>query len=116
MLQQNSTRTQHPLDRAIGKGTGTVSLSAFAFLFSEIVQYHQSRVESISDLERRLEEAGYGVGVKLLELYTLRESAKNAKRETRIIGILQVRSAAARRAKARSAHSEARIAKHMREL
>lgn len=30
-----------------------VSLSAFAFLFSEMVQYFQSRVQNISDLESR---------------------------------------------------------------
>jgi hypothetical protein len=89
MLQQNPSRSQHPLDRPLTKGTAVVSLSAFSFLFSELVQYHQSRVESISDLERRLEESGYGVGIRLLELYTIRESAKNSKREVRIIGILQ---------------------------
>ena len=30
-----------------------VSLSAFAFLFSELVQYNQGKVENISDLEHR---------------------------------------------------------------
>lgn len=30
-----------------------VSQSAFALLFSEMIQYSQNRVESISDLERR---------------------------------------------------------------
>ena len=30
-----------------------VSLSAFAFLFSEIVQYSQTRVSNIGELERR---------------------------------------------------------------
>jgi hypothetical protein len=30
-----------------------VSLSAFALLFSEMIQYNQNRVESISDLERK---------------------------------------------------------------
>jgi hypothetical protein len=33
-----------------------VSLSAFAFLFSELVQYHQSRVSNINELERRRDE------------------------------------------------------------
>lgn len=31
-----------------------VSLSAFAFLFSELVQYNQGRVENIAELEHRL--------------------------------------------------------------
>ena len=47
---------------------GVVSLSAFAYLYSELVQYHQNRVASISELERRLETSGYGVGLKVLEL------------------------------------------------
>ncbi len=50
----------------------SVSLSAFALLYSEIVQYHQNRVASISELERRLESAGYGVGFKVLELLAYR--------------------------------------------
>ncbi|CAM9930446.1 unnamed protein product, partial [Heterosigma akashiwo] len=45
-----------------------VSLSAFSFLFSEMVQYNQNRVMSISDLEKRLEEVGYRVGLRVLEL------------------------------------------------
>ena len=49
-----------------------MSLSAFALLYSEIVQYHQNRVSSISELERRLESAGYGVGFKVLELLAYR--------------------------------------------
>ena len=30
-----------------------VSLSAFSFLFSELVQYNQNRVDSIHDLEKK---------------------------------------------------------------
>jgi hypothetical protein len=51
---------------------GLVSLSSFAYLYSELVQYHQSRVASISELERRLESSGYGVGLKVLELLAYR--------------------------------------------
>ncbi len=35
------------------RATRQVSLSAFAFLFSELVQYNQSRVSNINELERR---------------------------------------------------------------
>ena len=49
-----------------------VSLSAFAYIYSELVQYHQGRAASISELERRLESAGYGVGLKVLELVAFR--------------------------------------------
>lgn len=45
------------LDRSLIKPAGVakaeVSLSSFALLFSEIVQYNQNRVDSISDLERK---------------------------------------------------------------
>lgn len=50
----------------------SVSLSAFAYLYSELVQYHQNRVDSISELERRLESSGYGIGLKILELQAYR--------------------------------------------
>mmetsp|Transcript_8098 Transcript_8098/g.13408 ORF Transcript_8098/g.13408 Transcript_8098/m.13408 type:complete len:208 (-) Transcript_8098:191-814(-) len=84
------------LDRPLG-GRGTrsaesnVSQSAFAYLYSELVQYHQSRVASISELERRLESSGYGVGLKTLELLSYR--ARESKRETRLMNILQFVSA-----------------------
>lgn len=64
-----------------------VSLSAFAFLFSELVQYCQNRVESISDLEKKLEEAGYGIGQRLIELIGCRD--RLTKRETRLVNMLQ---------------------------
>jgi trafficking protein particle complex subunit 5 len=41
-------------DRNLNKTrTAEVSASAFAFLFSEVVQYTQKRVSGINDLERR---------------------------------------------------------------
>jgi hypothetical protein len=41
-------------DRNLNKTrTAEVSASAFAFLFSEMVQYTQKRVSGINDLERR---------------------------------------------------------------
>ncbi|EWM24637.1 Transport protein particle (TRAPP) component [Nannochloropsis gaditana] len=80
------------LDRPLatkGRGVGgsEVSLSAFSFLFSEMVQYYQNRVLSIADLERKLEEAGYGVGHRVLELLAFRE--KQYRREIKLIGVLQ---------------------------
>jgi hypothetical protein len=68
-----------------------VSLSAFAFLINEMVQYYQNRVTSIDALERKLEASGYAVGLRVLELYTLRE--KGAKRRTRLLQVLQFVSA-----------------------
>jgi len=74
-----------PIDR-VRSSEANVSLSAFAYMYSELVQYHQGRAASISELERRLESAGYGVGLKVLELVAYR--AKETKRETRLMSIL----------------------------
>ncbi|KAL9683105.1 hypothetical protein QQ045_014920 [Rhodiola kirilowii] len=74
------------LDKPLSKGKQEVSLSAFAFLFSELVQYNQTQVDNIGELERRLEDAGYAVGARVLELLCHRE--KGNRRETRLLGIL----------------------------
>jgi hypothetical protein len=52
-----------------------------------LVQYCQNRVESIADLEEKLENCGYGVGIRIIELLGIRE--KLTKRETRVVNILQ---------------------------
>ena len=42
------------LDRSLNRTKGAeVALNGFAFLLSEIVSYSQSRVDSVTDLERR---------------------------------------------------------------
>ncbi len=69
------------------KPKGDVSLSAFAFLFSELVQYSQNRVESIADLEEKLADCGYSIGIRAIEMVGLRE--KLVKREIRIVNMLQ---------------------------
>ncbi|CAL5376199.1 unnamed protein product [Camellia sinensis] len=94
------------LDKPLSKGKQEVSLSAFAFLFSELVQYNQTQVDNITELERRLEDAGYAVGARVLELLCHREKVWNSfvryynlfselqlsdcgnRRETRLLGIL----------------------------
>lgn len=74
------------IDRPLAKGKTEVSLSALAFLFSEIVQYSQTKVSNIAELERKLETLGYGVGMRMLELLVNRE--KSNRREPRLLGIL----------------------------
>ncbi|CAN1166651.1 Trafficking protein particle complex subunit 5 [Linum perenne] len=84
------------LDKPLSKGKQEVSLSAFAFLFSELVQYNQTQVDNIAELERRLEDAGYAVGARVLELLCHREKVypvlatfvRGNRRETRLLGIL----------------------------
>jgi Transport protein particle (TRAPP) component len=52
-----------------------------------MVQYHQNRVDSISELERRLESTGFSVGLRVLELLAYR--SREYKRETKLMNILQ---------------------------
>ena len=73
--------------KAARAAEATVSLSSFAYLYSELVQYHQNRVDSISELERRLESSGYGVGLKILELLAYR--SREYRREIRLMSALQ---------------------------
>ncbi|KAK9835153.1 hypothetical protein WJX81_001806 [Elliptochloris bilobata] len=75
------------VDRPLAKGKSEVSLSAFAFLFSELVQYSQTRVSNIGELERRLEDVGRGVGLRLLETLCHRE--RGGKRDTRLLDVLK---------------------------
>ena len=74
-------------ERDISRSRGEVSLSAFSYLFSEIVQYSQNRVVSVSDLISRLEELGYNMGQRAFELLSIRERA--ARREIRLVSMLQ---------------------------
>ena len=75
------------IDRPLPRGKAEVSQSAFAFLFSEFIQYSQSRVNTADELQTKLEDAGVGIGRRVLELSSLRE--KSSKRETRMLHILQ---------------------------
>lgn len=76
------------MDRPLPRGgKEQVSLSAFAFLFSELIQYSQARVDTTDQLQQKLKDAGVGIGRRVLELASLREKAN--KRETRMLGILQ---------------------------
>ncbi|KAI0044369.1 TRAPP I complex [Auriscalpium vulgare] len=78
-------------DRPLNKTRTTeVSASAFAFMFSEVVQYMQKRVSGINDLERRLNTLGYRLGTRVLELMVWRaeSTSKAPKREIRFLPAL----------------------------
>ncbi|OXV07470.1 hypothetical protein Egran_04765 [Elaphomyces granulatus] len=45
-----------------------LSRASFAYLFGEMVTYAQRRVTGIQDLEKRLNEHGYPLGLRLLDL------------------------------------------------
>lgn len=70
------------------RSEGQVALSAFAFLFSELVQYQTIKIRSVNDLEWELEEIGRSVGTRVVELLSYRD--RKTKRELSVIGILQV--------------------------
>lgn len=74
------------LERPLTRPKTEVSVSAFALLFSEMVQYCQSRVYSVSELQTRLSDMGRSVGASMLDVLVLRE--KNGKRETKVLNML----------------------------
>ncbi|KAF5282975.1 hypothetical protein FQA39_LY04846 [Lamprigera yunnana] len=74
------------LDKPLSRGKGEISLSCFALLFSEIVQYCQNKSHTVPELQNRLHNLGRTVGVKLIDLYFVRE--RNGKREIKLLNIL----------------------------
>eukprot|EP00928_Gymnodinium_smaydae_P079323 TRINITY_DN63287_c0_g1_i1.p2 TRINITY_DN63287_c0_g1~~TRINITY_DN63287_c0_g1_i1.p2 ORF type:complete len:189 (+),score=55.45 TRINITY_DN63287_c0_g1_i1:179-745(+) len=73
-------------DRPLQKPRSDVSLSAFGFLFCEVVDYCRKKVNFMQELEDRLHELGVPVGARILELYSFREH--RSKRETRLLPML----------------------------
>lgn len=63
-----------------------IALSAFAFLFSEMLQYSQKNVNGVQDLEKKLADFGGRVGFRILELITYRE--RPGKRDVKILSML----------------------------
>jgi len=74
------------LDKPLSRGKGEVSLSCFALLFSEVVQYSQNKSTTVPELQNRLHSLGYSVGSKIIDLYFVRE--RNGKREIKLLNIL----------------------------
>lgn len=97
------------LDKPISRGKGEVALSTFALLFSEMIQYSQSKVMTVPELQTRwvhtaidvlrvqnklhlidtissLHDLGKDVGTRVIDLYFMRE--RNSKRETKLINML----------------------------
>ncbi|XP_026191832.1 trafficking protein particle complex subunit 5 [Cyclospora cayetanensis] len=78
----------HPslLERGLQKSKHEVSLSAFAFLFSEMVQYCLNAAKRGYRMEDRLHELGLRVGYKALDIVLYRE--RNNRREIKLLSIL----------------------------
>ncbi|KAJ9656569.1 Trafficking protein particle complex subunit 31 [Coniosporium apollinis] len=82
-------------DRNLHRSKGAeLSRAAFAYLFVEMISYAQKRVTGIADLEKRLNNQGYPLGLKLLDLLLSRQSSSSSSsaaslRPTRILALLQ---------------------------
>jgi trafficking protein particle complex subunit 5 len=64
------------IDRPVARSkldVPTVSLSAYAYLFSELISYAMDRAASVTELEERLERVGHDVGLRAAELLAYRE-------------------------------------------
>ncbi|CDK24966.1 unnamed protein product [Kuraishia capsulata CBS 1993] len=87
-------------DKNLHRAKHDISLSSLCYLFGEIVSWCDSKSRGVQQLESRLNNLGYSIGIKYLELTSLREnfasgnissSSKShaTKREVRILEILQ---------------------------
>ncbi len=74
------------LDKSLSRGKQEVSLAAFALLFSEMVQYCQSRSNTVPELQQKLHDLGWQVGARILDLLFVRERA--SRRETKLLNVL----------------------------
>ncbi|GAA5963435.1 hypothetical protein JCM3765_003071 [Sporobolomyces pararoseus] len=62
-------------ERPLTRSRGTeISLTSWNFLFGEIIQYTQKQVIGISEFEKKLNVLGYRVGMRLIELLSIRDS------------------------------------------
>uniref|UniRef100_A0A0G4I7P8 Trafficking protein particle complex subunit n=1 Tax=Chromera velia CCMP2878 TaxID=1169474 RepID=A0A0G4I7P8_9ALVE len=84
-------------DRPLMRTRNDVSLSFFAFLFSEVVQYSMTQTTPQVHLEDRLHEMGVRVGYRILDLLVARDMGSSGqhrnvaafgKKETRALGML----------------------------
>ncbi|TPX20744.1 TRAPP subunit trs31 [Coccidioides immitis] len=113
--QQSQSISQPPLERSTGlrvpsnrktiydrnlnrSRNAESSRASFAYLFAEMVTYAQRRVTGVQDLERLLNEQGYPLGLRLLDLLLYRtlttssssSSSTQSIRPLRIISLLQL--------------------------
>jgi hypothetical protein len=63
-LAKMSKKKPSILERSLKSKNEYVSLSCMSFLFSEMLQYSQKQVSGIEELEKRLSNFGYRVGLR----------------------------------------------------
>ncbi|GME72026.1 unnamed protein product [Ambrosiozyma monospora] len=86
-------------DRNLHRAKHEISLSSLSFLFMEMISINLNTSKSVVELERKLNNLGYTIGLKYLELASLRVNFNNnltssgksntAKRDIKILEILQ---------------------------
>ncbi len=74
------------LDKSLSRGKQEVSLSVFALLFSELVQYCQTRSSTVPELQQKLHALGWQVGARIVDLLFVRDRA--SRRETKLLNVL----------------------------
>lgn len=74
------------LEQSLAQVRGQVNVDAYLGLFSEMVSYCRDRVESVMGLQDKLNELGYHIGRRALDLIVARE--RITRRETKILSIL----------------------------
>lgn len=69
--------------------TTEISLASFAYLFSSLITYHHAKSGSVSEIESRLNRAGYPIGIKMLDLLLYRAPPRTASKPVRLLDLLQ---------------------------
>lgn len=69
--------TSHIYDRNLYRAKNEISISSLSFLFMQIVSMYLKNSKSLLELERKLNNLGYTVGLKYLELSALRTNFTN---------------------------------------
>lgn len=70
----------------MNKNLNKVNPASFSLLFCELVEYSQSKSQTIQELQSRLWQAGKHIGYRIVDLIVIRD--KNYRREIKIINIL----------------------------
>jgi len=81
-----TSKSTNILDRPLSKGKYEVNISSYALLFSEIVQYCQSRVFTVSELQEKLASFGETIGIRIIDTLTIRE--RGYRRDMKLLNVL----------------------------
>ena len=81
-----TSKSTNILDRPLSKGKYEVNISSYALLFSEIVQYCQSSVFTVTELQEKLASFGETIGVRIIDTLTIRE--RGYRRDMKLLNVL----------------------------